>query len=147
MAQEWKKYLAEFIATFTFVFIGAGAVTVNHISNGTLGLLGIAFAHGLALMAMIYATGHISGGHINPAVTFALFITRRIKLRPALGYIFSQLLGAALAGFLLVSIFPNAVDTIHVGATALAPTVSAGVGVLIEAVLTFFLVFTILELL
>lgn len=138
-----KKYLAEFIATFALVFIGAGAVVMDTVSGGKVGLIGIAFAHGLVLMAMIYATGHISGAHINPAVTFALLITRRIKLFQGMMYIIAQLGGGALAGFLLLILFPNAVTTTHLGATALAPTVTLGLGILTEAVLTFLLVFTI----
>ncbi|HLD76238.1 MAG TPA: aquaporin, partial [Candidatus Norongarragalinales archaeon] len=59
-------YFAEFFATFALVFIGAGAVIMNTVTNGALGLLGIALAHGLVLMSMIYATGHISVARVNP---------------------------------------------------------------------------------
>ena len=140
---DWKPLFAEAIATFALVFIGAGAVTANYLSNGALGLLGIAFAHGLALMSMIYATGHISGAHINPAVTIALFAVKKIELKNAVGYIIAQLFGAAVAGLLLLALFPAAVQGIHLGATSLATGIGPLKGTLIEAVLTFFLVFTI----
>lgn len=140
---KYRPFLAEAIATFALVFIGAGAVVANALTNGSLGLLGIAFAHGLVLMSMIYATGHISGAHINPAVTIAMLATKNISARKAIGYIIAQLLGAAFAGIMLLAIFPAAVSTVHLGATTLAAGIGPLKGVLIEAVLTFFLVFTI----
>ncbi len=140
---EWKKYLAELIATFALVFIGAGAILANNFSKGGVGLVGIALAHGLVLMAMVYATAHISGGHVNPAVTIAMLFTRRINFKNALFYIVSQLVGAALAGSLLWMIFPAATNTLHVGTPELAYGVPVLTGIIIEAVLTFFLVFTV----
>jgi len=138
---EWQKYIAEFISTFSLIFIGAGAVAANNV-YGNVGLTGIAFAHGLVLMAMIYATGHISGAHVNPAVTFAMWLTKRIKAVQALFYIIFQLAGAVVAGFLLGIIF-NATNSGNLGATSLASGISLINGIIIEAVLTFFLVFTI----
>ena len=72
-----KKYLAEGIGTFTLVFAGTGAVLVDGVSPGALGLLGVSIAFGLAVMTMIYAVGDVSGAHINPAVTVALWVGRR----------------------------------------------------------------------
>lgn len=140
---EWRRYLAELIATFALVFIGAGAVLTNTFSKGAVGLTGIALAHGLVLMAMVYATAHISGGHVNPAVTIAMLFARKINLRRAVGYIIAQLVGAALAGSLLWLIFPNMITTVHLGAPDLGAGVPVLTGIIIEAVLTFFLVFTI----
>lgn len=138
-----KKYLAEAIATFSLVFIGAGSVLANDFTGGAVGLLGIALAHGLVLMVMIYATGHISGAHINPAVTIGMWITKKIKTEQAIDYIIFQLIGAAFAGFLLQSIFTG----LPVGAELGTPILGSGItvmnGIIIEAVLTFFLVFVI----
>ncbi len=139
-----KAYLAELIGTFALVFIGAGAVTVNAVTGGALGLLGVALAHGLVLMSMIYAVGHISGTHVNPAVTLAMLATGKMQLEKAAGYIVAQLAGAALAGGLLVAIFssPQAAAS-HYGLTDLAQGFSFVNGIVLEAVLTFLLVFTI----
>ena len=71
MKNSWHKYAAEAVAVFCFVFISAGAVMAN--LSGELGLIGTALASGLAFMAMVYATHHLSGAHLNPAVTFSLF--------------------------------------------------------------------------
>ena len=139
---EYKPLVAEVIATFSLVFIGAGAVLVNS-ANGALGLLGVALAHGLVLMSMIYATGHISGAHVNPAVTIAMFATKQIKAQKAVLYIIAQLLGAGIAGFLLLAAFPSIAMASNVGLTSLATDVGMIQGTLIEAILTFFLVFTI----
>ena len=78
-----RRAVAEFIGTFGLVFIAAGAAMADDISGGSLGLVGNALASGLVVAAMIYATGHISGAHINPAVTLAFALVRRISLRDA----------------------------------------------------------------
>ncbi|MDP2717720.1 MAG: aquaporin [Candidatus Micrarchaeota archaeon] len=139
--RELQPYFAEFFSTFALVFIGAGAVVMDTVSGGALGLLGVAVAHGLVLMSMIYAVGHVSGAHVNPAVTAAMWVTRQIRGHTALLYVVAQLLGAALAGFLLLGIFPAA--TANLGVPDLGANVSFFQGILVEAVLTFFLVFTI----
>lgn len=140
---QWNKYLAEAIATFALVFIGAGAVVANATYNNALGLLGIALAHGLVLMSMIYAIRHISGGHVNPAVTIAMLVTKKMQMKEGISYIVFQLVGASIAGLFLAMIFVNVPASIHLGVTDLAPGVSANNGILLEAVLTFFLVFTV----
>lgn len=141
--ESTKKYIAEFIGTFALVFIGAGSVATNYVSDGALGLVGIAAAFGLIVMAMIYATGHISGTHINPAVTIPLLISKKIGAKDAAGYIVAQLAGATTAGFVLKAIFPTAVAAVNLGTTGLGADVTFGTGILIEAILTFLLVFTI----
>lgn len=138
-----KKYLAEFVGTFALVFIGAGSVATNYISDGALGLIGIATAFGLVVMAMIYATGHISGTHINPAVTIALLVTKKIEIKDATFYIVFQLAGAVVAGLILGLIYPTAIDAVNLGTTGLGAGIGVGTGILVEAILTFFLVFTI----
>ena len=139
---DYKKYLAELIATFGFVFLAAGSVLANDFTNGKLGVTGIALAHGLALMAMIYAVMNISGAHLNPAVTIAMFITKKIKAKEGVGYIIAQLIGSAVAGIFLLWIFPNG-KAVNFGAPALASGINLFGGILIEAVFTFLLVLTI----
>ncbi len=138
-----KKLVSEFVGTFALIFIGAGSVATNYISNGALGLIGISTAFGLVVMAMIYATGHISGTHINPAVTIALVATKKMDAKDTLPYIISQLAGASVAGLTLRVIYPTAVAGVNLGTTGLGPNVGFGTGVLVEAILTFLLVFTI----
>ncbi|MFL5591412.1 MAG: MIP/aquaporin family protein [Ktedonobacteraceae bacterium] len=139
-----KPLIAELIGTFVFVFIGAGSIITNTLTHGAIGLLGIALAHGLALAIVITIFAATSGGHINPAVTIAMLVTRRIA--PLLGilYIVAQLVGATLAGLLLQAIYPQAVwQAAQLGTPNLAPGVSFGTGVLVEAVLTFFLLLAV----
>lgn len=138
-----KRSLAEFLGTFALVFIGAGSVATNYISDGALGLIGIATAFGLVVMAMIYATGHISGTHINPAVTIALLATKKIEIKDATFYIVFQLAGAVVAGLILRLIYPTAIEAVNLGTTGLGAGIGVGTGILVEAILTFFLVFTI----
>src|SRR5260221_5956835 len=135
-----KPVVAELIGTFGFVFIGAGSVITNTLTRGTVGLVGIALATGLALAIMITIFAATSGGHINPAVTVGFLVTRRIAPLLGLLYIVAQLVGATLAGLLLRVMYPQAVwQAARLGTPNLAPGVSFGLGVLIEAVLTFFL--------
>ncbi len=138
-----KKLISEFVGTFALVFIGAGSVSTNYISNGALGLVGISVAFGLVVMAMIYATGHISGTNINPAVTIALVVTKKMDAKDAIPYIISQLVGASVAGMMLRVIYPTAIASVHLGTTGLGANVGFGTGVMVEAILTFLLVFTI----
>ncbi len=139
-----KPLIAELIGTFSFVFIGAGSIIANTLTHGALGLVGIALAHGLALSIMITAFAATSGGHINPAVTIAMLVTRRIAPLLGLLYIVAQLVGATLAGLLLRAVFPQVVQlAAQLGTPNLAPGVSFGTGVLVEAVLTFFLLLAV----
>jgi MIP family channel proteins len=139
-----RPVVAELVGTFAFVFIGAGAIVTNTMTHGAVGLLGIALAHGLALSIMISVFGATSGGHFNPAVTIGFLVTRRIAPLLALLYIVAQLVGATLAGLLLRIIFPEAVwQAAQLGTPNLAPGVSFGTGVLLEAVLTFFLLLAV----
>lgn len=128
-----SKYLAEAIATFALIFVGAGSVMA-----GT-GILGIAFAHGLVLAVMIYATMNISGAHINPAVSIAMWATKRMKGIEALKYVISQLIGASIGAIFLTVIYGNVWRSVN----NLGAGISVGQGVFIEVILTFFLVFVI----
>ena len=140
-----RKYVAEGVGTFGLVFVGAASVVMS--GQAGYGLPGIALAHGLVLMAMIYALGHVSGAHFNPAVTIAMLLTKNVRPREGIMYIISQLAGAGIAGFLLLfsigTIAPGLyVDQLHLGVTDLTG-IGFARGILIEAILTFFLVFTI----
>jgi aquaporin Z len=134
-----KKYLAEFIGTFSLVFCGTGAIIVNQQSEGSLGLLGIAIAFGIIITAMIYIFGSISGTHINPAVTISLALGKLMPRNEVIGYITAQILGALLASSLLSLLFP---DNLSLGNT----TPSGGLlqSFIIELIVTFFLMLTIL---
>ena len=137
-----KSLIAEFVGTFALIFIGAGAVAI-----GAGGLIGAAFAHGFVVIAFIYAYGHISGTHINPAVTLGFLIAGEIGFVAAIGYWIVQFLGGILGAVLLNLVLPDPGD---LGATILtteanggAFTVTATQGLIVEIILTFFLVNTI----
>lgn len=148
MSRSVRAPLAELVGTFAFVFIGAGAICTEAYTRGGVGLVGIALAHGLSLAIMISALGAISGGHFNPAVTIAFLVVGRIQVVPAVSYIVAQLVGGTIAGLLLraifAGVFPEAViGPAHLGTPALTREVSFGTGVLIEVVLTFFLLLAV----
>jgi len=108
------------------------------------GLVSISFGIGVALSTMIYTVANISGGHLNPAVTIALLMIRQIELFKALGYVGCQITGGIVGAGLMYGVMPhNVSDTIHLGATTLAPGVTPGEGCAIEICLTFILVFTV----
>jgi len=104
-----QKLVAEFIGTFTLIFIGAGSICADQFLHGTggPGLLGIAIAHGLAIAIMISALGHICGGHFNPAVTIGFWVTKRFSTLEVVGYWAAQLAGAVAAAFLLKMVVPE----------------------------------------
>ena len=139
-----KASIAEFIATFALVFIGAGAVVMTGVSDG--GLVAVALAHGIVLAVMVSITGHISGGMVNPAVTIGLWVTGKLETNRTVAYIVAEVLGGICGALVLKLVIPSAVfDAAH-GGTPLVNTASGmGVGkaVLLEAVLTFFLVFSV----
>ena len=142
--QTRRSLLAEFLGTFALVFVGAGSIVTNQWTNGALGLGGIAAAHALVLSVMISALGHISGGHFNPAVTFAIWIARRISTASAVFYWVAQLVGAVVAGLLLLVVFPREQwQPVHLGTPALGLGIGFGKGVLVEAILTLFLVLVV----
>lgn len=99
-----KKYLAEAIGTFVLVFGGCGAAVL---AGDKIGFMGIAFAFGLALLAMVYTVGPISGCHLNPAVTLGLLMARKFESRHVLGYIVAQIVGAIVASGILLVIVSN----------------------------------------
>lgn len=140
-----KALIAELVGTFAFVFIGAGSICSDSLTSGGVGLLGVALAHAVVLSIMISACMYISGGHLNPAVTIAIWSLRKISGKTALGYIIFQLLGAIIAAVLLVIIYPkDAWEPVFLGTPVLGPNITFALGVLVEAILTFFLIFAVL---
>jgi len=148
MYSKPQKFFAEFVGTFALIFFGAGSICADQLlkstNQGSLGLLGIAVAHGLAIGIMVSAVGHISGGHLNPAVTIGFWVTRRISTFGALLYWVSQLAGAIAAAYLLRAVIPD--DTwraVALGTPDLARDFSRTAGMVVEGVMTFFLVFVV----
>lgn len=144
MVTNGQKFSAEFIGTFFLVFMGTGAIAANSFSGGAVGLIGIALTFGVTIALMVGATARISGGHLNPAVTFGMLITGNIKSKDAGLYIAAQLLGAVAASLSVGLLSPNTQITAgNLGVTLPA----AGVGLVslmgIEIILTFLLVFVI----
>jgi len=135
-----QKATVEAIGTFILTFIGAGSI----IATGGSTLIVIALAHGIALAIAVSAAMNISGGHINPAVTLGMLVTKRISVQHAAVYIVSQLIGAILAGYLLMGVFPKTLGSaVNWGAPGLGSQTSVAQGILFEAVMTFILVFAV----
>jgi len=134
-----RRAAAEGLAAFALVFAGCGAIVANAVYGGTLGAVGVSLVFGLIVMAMVYATGHLSGAHINPAVTVAFTLTRHFPAREAAVYVAAQVAGAVVAALVLLAIWPD--QPAQLGATI--PTVSVGSAFVYEAILTAFLMFVI----
>src|SRR6267142_1230813 len=146
------KLLAEFIGTFALIFIGAGAGAVVGDGVGLPGLIAIAFAHGLTVMAFAFAYGPVSGGHFNPTVTIGVLAAGAMRAGEAAGYIVSQLLGGVAGALFLSAVLggaqtglgtPALAHNLALGATFL--TITPAAGFMIEAVLGFFLVTVVLS--
>jgi MIP family channel proteins len=134
-----QRAAAEFVGTFGLVFAGCGAVVIDATTGGAVSHIGIALTFGLIIMTMIYATGHISGGHFNPAVTIAFAATRHFPLPLVPVYVAAQFGGAVLASAFLRLLFGNVA---HLGATLPAGSAVQSFG--LETALTFFLMFVII---
>jgi aquaporin NIP len=105
-----QKYFAEFAATFFLIFMGTGSVIVHQITGGTVTLVGIALVWGSMVTTMVYAFGHVSGAHMNPAVTFGLFLAGRFETRNMLPYVIFQVAGAIAASAALHLLFPTSTN-------------------------------------
>lgn len=145
-----RRYLAEFVGTFVLVVGGVGAAVL---AGDRIGFLGISFAFGLSVLAMVYALGPISGAHLNPAVTLGLLLSGKFERRHALGYVAAQCLGAIVAAGVVLLLARGAPDGYSAAAEGLASNgfgaaspegYGAGAAFLAEVVLTFFLVLTVL---
>ena len=135
-----NKFAAEVVATFSLVFAGCGAIVINDLTGGSITHVGIAFTFGLVVMVMIYAVGDVSGAHLNPAVTIGFLAAGRMSKKEAIPYIASQLAGAVAASALLRLLFPEHSD---LGATL--PLGPAWRAFILELILTFILMFVILN--
>jgi MIP family channel proteins len=135
-----RRAAAEALAAFTLVFAGCGAIIANATYDGTLGTVGVSLAFGLVIMVMVYATGHLSGAHINPAVTIAFALTRHFPAREGVAYVIGQCAGAICAALALLAIWPD--QPTNLGATV--PSVAIGSALAYEAILTAFLMFVIM---
>ncbi len=103
----WRRATAEGLAAFALVFAGCGAIVADARYDGALGTVGVALVFGLVIMGMVYATGHLSGAHVNPAVTVAFALTRHFPPREAGAYVGAQLIGAIGGALLLLASGPT----------------------------------------
>jgi MIP family channel proteins len=144
MNKKWRPIVAELVGTFGFVFIGAGSIVADVYTRGSIGLIGVAIAHGLMLSIMVSAFMSVSGGQLNPAVSVGLWVAKKQDGEMATSLILAQLAGAALAGFLLKSLYsPEVWQPVHLGTPALAVGINPLTGIAIELVLTFLLMISI----
>jgi MIP family channel proteins len=145
----WAAAVAEFVGPFTLVVAGVGAIiSTQNLSDGG-NLVAVALAHGLAIGLMVAALGHVSGGHFNPAVTLSMLATGQIAITRAISYIIAQVLGATAGAGVLTLIFPALGPMgrnnpgVNLGLPGLGPDVSLSGALIMEAVMTFFLVLVI----
>lgn len=148
-----KKYLAEFIGTFILVFLGTGAAVVlggytGGTDTGFLGVLAIAFAFGLSIVAGAYAIGHISGCHVNPAVSLAVLISGNMTVKEFVGYVVAQVLGAFAGSSVLAFVVASSTSLEGFGANGYGELSAVGLNLtgalVIEVILTFIFVLAIL---
>src|SRR6056300_1407800 len=135
-----KRYISEFIGTFSMVFCGCGAMTINEVTGGEVTHVGIGITWGLIVMAMIYAFGETSGAHFNPAVTIAFAYAKKFAWKEVPKYIIVQILGAFVASGVLLFLFP---ESEFLGSTI--PKVDVWRAFVLELLLTFFLMVTIIN--
>jgi aquaporin Z len=135
-----KCAAAEFMGTFALVFAGTGAIVVNEVSGGAITHVGVALTFGLIVLVMIYTFGDVSGAHLNPAVTVGFWAARRMEIGRVPVYVLSQVLGALAASGALRFLFPQSK---LLGATL--PSGSDGQSLVLEGILTFLLMLTILN--
>lgn len=146
MNASFKKYAAEFIGTLVLVLFGCGSAAT---AGGELGYLGIAFAFGLSIVAMAYVIGPISGCHINPAVSLAMLLNRKLTGGDFIGYVLSQIAGAVAGSAILYAIIDSTGNAVTgLGQNGFGPGYGIGItammAVVVEIVLTFVFIYTIL---
>lgn len=135
-----RQFLAEFYGTFILVFIGTGAIAVGQNTS----LLGIAFAFSAAVIGVIYTVGHISGAHINPAVTLAMYLDKRMQLSTVFVYVSAQLLGAFFASLSLSTV--NQLDIFSGYGATMYGQLNVFQALFLEFILTFILVYAVLAI-
>jgi aquaporin Z len=135
-----KRYFLELFGTFALVFCGAGAIVMNDASGGAVTHVGIALTFGLIVMAMIYSIGAQSGAHINPAVTIAFWASGTFDKKDVFPYVAAQITGAVLASAVLFCLFPE-----HATQGATLPLNSYSQAFVIEVLLSFILMFVIVN--
>jgi aquaporin Z len=135
-----RPVIAEFFGTALFVFLGAGSVVANAASGNALGAVGTALAHGVGLAIIVTMLMPISGGHVNPAVSVALWLAKKIDSRTLGMYVVAQLVGAVVGALLVKAFFPaGAARVTSLGTPQLSGTLGLFDGIALEAVMTFFL--------
>lgn len=138
--QTLRPLVAEFVGTALFVFLGAGSVVANAASGNALGAVGTALAHGVGLAIVVTMTMTISGGHINPAVSVALWLAKKIDAKTLGLYVLAQLVGAIVGALLVKGFFPAAAARVtSLGTPQLASALGLFDGIALEALMTFFL--------
>lgn len=135
-----RRLFAEALGTFALVFAGTGAIVIDQATGGAVTHVGVAMTFGLTVMVLIFAIGDVSGAHLNPAVTLGFWLSGRFPLRSVGGYLAAQIAGAVAASGAIRAIFGN---TAHLGATL--PRGPAVQSFVLEAILTAFLMFVILN--
>lgn len=139
-----RRALAEFIGTLALIFVGGASILSDQLSGGNVTLVGIALAHGLTIAVMASAFGHISGAHLNPAVTVGAFVAKKISAADGAVYWISQLAGAAAGALLLTLVFdPATTSAANLGTPGFGAGVSISQGLTFEIVATFFLVLVV----
>ncbi|MBL7663426.1 aquaporin [bacterium] len=140
-----SRFFAEFIGVFALVFMGVSAIVSNHLSGGALGLVGIALAHGLAIAILVTVAAPISGGHLNPAVSFGLFISGIMNLKETAWYILAQVLGGVAATITVSSLFPaDALLQVSYGTPLPGANADYSQAFMAELFATFFLMLAVL---
>ena len=139
--QEWRRYAAELLGTFTLVFVGCTSIVTAGFVDAPV-LLVAAFGFGLALLAGLYAFGEVSGGHFNPAVSLAMFLAKRLESRDLVAYMIAQFAGGILAA--LVLLIATSQDAVAATATVPGPE-GDGSAFIVEVVLTAVFVAVILQ--
>jgi len=140
----FKKYIAELIGTLVLVFMGCGAAVVLGAGVG-VGHLAVALAFGLSIVAMAYVVGPVSGCHVNPAVSLAMFLLKKLNLKDFIGYVIAQIAGATIGAALLKMLVAFGV-TDQTGALGSNTTTNIGIGgsIVVEIILTCIFVFVII---
>jgi len=133
--------ISELMGTFFLVLMGCGSIVVNDLSGGLIGHLGVSMSFGLIVMVMIYSIGNISGAHMNPAVSLAFFISKRMDLLSFVKYLSGQFAGSLLAAFALSGLFSD-----HENFGMTVPSVPPLQAFIVEIILTMLLMFVIFNI-